>query len=239
MADDTVRQNGKEDGRNSRVIVPVPDPTILTTQQLYREMGIIRELLDIKASNAAEALKKFEETSEVRFRLMESKQNDISDASESRFRQAAEWHRDQATMIIHEIKQLRELHDEKFVSILTQFGERDKRLDQLDQANKAAIQSALVGQKELVNIQNLANAAAFAKSEENFSKQIDQIQVILNTITKSTDDKIYDIKSRLDQGQGKQEGGVSTWVMMVGIGGLIFSLLSLIILISHMGMPKP
>lgn len=81
---------------------------------------------------------------------------------------------------------LAKLHEEKFGSIQTQFKERDTRTDQTSRDSKIAIDAALQAAKEAVG-----------KTEQTFTKQIDQINVLINTTQKASDDKIGDIKDRL------------------------------------------
>jgi uncharacterized membrane protein YdfJ with MMPL/SSD domain len=78
-------------------------------------------------------------------------------------------------IVRHEVARLQELHGEKFNSIATQFSERDKRALALYEAN----------------------AAAIAKSEASFTKQIDQITTLISASVKNADDKIDDIKDTI------------------------------------------
>lgn len=111
------------------------------------------------------------------------------------------------------VTQLRALQDERFTSIDVQFKERDTRTDQTSRDNKVAIDAALQAQKEAVGKQNESNALAIAKSEAAFTKQIDAIITLLQTMTKGFDDKIEDIKTRLTL----IEGRTSTPMVIVGI----------------------
>jgi hypothetical protein len=83
-------------------------------------------------------------------------------------------------------------YDEKFSAVTQMFAEREKRADQLVIADKMAVSAALKAQND-----------AAAKTEENFSKLIEQQQALLTAETKNTDGKINDIKSRLDKGEGR------------------------------------
>ena len=94
--------------------------------------------------------------------------------------------------------------------------------------------------------QNEANAASFSKSEANFTKAIEQTQLILNTVTKSMDSKIddmtktidskiNDLKSRLDKGEGHSKGGSDVWGWVLGAIGIMLSLGTLIVLMLRIG----
>ena len=98
------------------------------------------------------------------------------------------------------------LFDVKFQGVEKQFIERDKRTEQLSIADKTAIAAALQAQKEAAGAQNDSNAASVTKQEAAFTKLIDQTQQLLQVVSKSTDDKINDLKSRLDKGEGITSG---------------------------------
>src|SRR6202795_1866601 len=104
------------------------------------------------------------------------------------------------------IKHLRELHDEKFVSIQKQFTERDVRTDLLATGTKIAVDAALQAAKEAVGEQNKSSALAIAKSETSTTKQIDQLQTLIQTNNDAINDKINDLKARLDRGEGGKTG---------------------------------
>ena len=108
------------------------------------------------------------------------------------------------------IKHLEELHDEKFGSIALQFAERDVRSEQASDGAKQALDAALLAQKELVAQQNEANSAAAAKAEASFTKQIDQIGTIIQTLEKALDARITELKERIDRGEGSTAGAAGS-----------------------------
>jgi hypothetical protein len=120
----------------------------------------------------------------------------------------------------HEVQRLQELHAEKFAAVQNQFEERDKRTEQLTLADKTAIAAALQAQKEAVNAQNIANATATTKAEIAFTKQIDSLA-----------DKINDIKSRVDQGEGKGRGSSDMGSLIMGIAAIVISFGTLFFLV--------
>jgi hypothetical protein len=61
-----------------------------------------------------------------------------------------------------------------------------------------------------------------------FTKQIEQIQTILNTITESTNDKIMDIKARMGASEGRRAGGQENWSMLLSVAGVLIALGSLV-----------
>jgi hypothetical protein len=202
----------------------VPDPTTLTTDQLRRELAALRELLEARLGGmdratelaAAASLSSRIEVGHTRDRLREEidgTARQLRELLEARFDgmdRAIELHaeiidklpadRDQA------ISHLAGLHDEKFSSIAKQFAERDIRTDQATEAAKQALDAALLAQKELVAQQNEANAVAAAKAETSFTKQIDQMGTIIQTLEKALDARITELKERIDRGEGSAAG---------------------------------
>src|SRR5580765_2317811 len=115
--------------------VPVPDPTVLTTRQLQREIALSREMVELKADGVKELL-------ESRIGGIEKSIGIVVD----RLRRVVD-------QVREEINRLQQLHEEKFGSVQTMFVERDKRTEQLALADKTAIAAALQAQKEAVNAQ--------------------------------------------------------------------------------------
>ena len=66
---------------------------------------------------------------------------------------------------------------------------------------------------------------AILKSESAFTKQIDQMQMIVNSIAKATDEKIDDLRTRLTMGEGKSKGMGESWGVIVAAGGLATGIL--------------
>jgi hypothetical protein len=110
------------------------------------------------------------------------------------------------TVIQTEIAHVRELADERFTGIDKQFAERDVRTEQAAKASKEALDAALLAAKELVSQQNEANAAAADKAEQSTIKQIDQIGIRIDTMQKALDDRLTELKERIDRGEGSGSG---------------------------------
>lgn len=97
----------------------------------------------------------------------------------------------------------------------TEFGLRDTATEKLSKADGAAITA-----------RNDSNAAAIAKTEAGFTKQIDGIAALIASAVKSLDDKIVDLKERLDRGEGHGKGLSDGWGWLVGAAGLAFAIMS-------------
>jgi len=201
--------NNNNPRTNPQGSTPVPDPTVLTTQQLVREIAASREIIEerLDAMDIATKLNK-EATDKI------------------------------PCMVQKAIESLKAINDEKFTSIQIQFRERDTRTEQTRTSDKIAVDAALQAAKEAVGEQNKSNALAIAKSETAFTKQLDQIITLITTANKALDDKINDLKGRLDRGEGVKTQQVETkgqqnWFMgLFVIGGL--SVISIIVAIVGM-----
>ena len=160
---------------------PVPDPTSLTTEQLRRELSALREILTARLDGMDTA-------------------TELLSATVNRT----------PTVIQTEIAHVRELADERFTGIDKQFAERDVRTEQAAKASKEALDAALLAAKELVSQQNEANAAAADKAEQSTIKQIDQIGIRIDTMQKALDDRLTELKERIDRGEGSASGSASS-----------------------------
>jgi hypothetical protein len=234
----------------SPVVVPSPDPTLLTTQQLIREIQSLRELFDARLDGMDKALtllqakadrypqptdlaitrlqeliyQKFESVG-LEFRARDQA---VSTALEAQRESMITKHES----VVMSVQRLQELHTEKFDSIATQFKERDVRTEQASKDSKVAIDAALQAQKEAVGKQNEANSAAISKSEAAFVKQIDQIGILISTMTKGTDDKIGDIKDRLTTIEGLKKGANDVWVYIFSTIGVVVSVITVALMVT-------
>ena len=171
-------------------LIPRPDPSVLTTEQLRGAIAALREILEARLNGMDKAIAVHQQEVDKR---VEGQAN-----SGERL-----------------VQTLREVHDEKFksvdrqmvdkdVSIATRFQERDTRSEREARDNKIAVDAAFAAAKEAVAEQNKSSALAISKSEAATTKQIDQLVVLIQTTNKASDDKIDDIKTRLDRGVGQQ-----------------------------------
>ena len=160
---------------------PVPDPTVLTTEQLLRENKWLRELIEGRLDGMD--------------RAVEQVQQSILDKIPSE--------------IDLRVEHLKELHDEKFASIQTQFEERDTRTEQTSRDSKVEVDAALQAAKEAVGEQNKSSALAISKSEAATTKQIDQQAVLITNVNAALDSKINDIKDRLNTIEGRTIGSTA------------------------------
>ncbi len=139
---------------------PVPDPTVLTTAALLREIAALKELLELH------------------------------------------------------INSLTDIVNQKFDNIDTRFQDLDKLRSQTATNNKEALDAALTAQRD-----------SATKTEAAFTKQIDQLQVIVNTISRASDEKVDDLKTRLDLNEGKSKGLGEGWGILIGAIGIATAVL--------------
>jgi cation transport regulator ChaB len=196
----------------------VTDPTALTTQQLFREIGTAREIGETLIYGINQNITTRIDGMDKAIELLQTSTDRTPN------------------MVSASIERLQELHEEKFESITTQFKERDTRTEQTSRDSKVAVDAALQAAKEAVGEQNKSNALAIAKSEATFTKQIDQIGVLISTMQKGIDDKIDDIKTRLQAiesrklGEGDMRRGMGDVVgYLIGGVGMIVAVVALLL----------
>lgn len=222
---DTQTPTGGGDGRSI-------DPSILTTQQLWREIAglkelILRELQSIqKAVDVAHA-------DLVRVPTEVTKAvSSLEKLHECKFENIDKWQLERIVNIDKRMLDATNLVTEKFSGIEKQFKERDVRVEQSAIQTKVAVDAALQAAEKAVNKQNESFAQSIAKSEAATTKNIDQQAVLIGAMTKGFDDKIDDIKERMraydqvmstqmGQGQGKKD----FWGYVIGAAGFIATMI--------------
>jgi hypothetical protein len=186
-----IEGNIQEKG-TSMDIRPIPDPTILTTQQLIREIGSVREVFDTRLDGMDKAIS-----------LLQANVDKSPTVGEIYVK-----------------------HEQMFKNIEIRFDERDIRTDQTARDSKVAVDAALQAAKEAVGEQNKSSATAIAKSDAATTKQLDAILAIIQTTTKSFDDKINDVKERLTLREGHSKGLGDGWGYIVGVIGLLSAIVT-------------
>jgi hypothetical protein len=174
--------------QEARDWTPRPDPTLLTTQQLLRELSSLREIFETRLNGmdrAAEVLAATVNRTPTAIQMAVTGMREVYD---ERFASMAR------------------LSDERLKSIALQFAERDVRSEQAATAGASALAAALQAAKEAVFEQALAAGKAAEKTELSFTKQIDQIQLQIKTIGDGFSDRIGELKERIDRGEGADAG---------------------------------
>lgn len=166
---------------NPQGSTPVPDPTVLTTQQLTREIAASREIVEAKYDTKLAAM-------DEATRLNKEASDKVP------------------CLIKQEVKNLRDLHEEKFTSISVQFKERDIRAEREARDNKVAVDAAFAAQKEAAAKQDEANAKAIEKSERATTETIKTNQELSLSKIEALTSQMNDLKGRLDRGEGNAGG---------------------------------
>lgn len=179
--------------------LPVPDPTVLTTQLVDRALAAYREVVETRLGAMDKAVN-----------LLAS---DIVSAKKDMHDSTAHFMNDRDRQIhalreilTSSVERVSDVTTEKFTAVDTRFLERDTRTQQAADESRISLDAALAAAKEAVSEQNKANTEAIRKSELATQKQIDSLVALMNTANKSLEDKFSDIKSRLDRGEGQAHG---------------------------------
>jgi hypothetical protein len=116
------QQPQRQHDPNPRSNIPVPDPSLLTTEALDREIGHLRELIGGRVDELAKDFDRFKEAHIERH----------------------------ADAVDKAIEHLEDICEVKFESIKMQFHERDLRFQNIEDAGRAAVAAALQAAKEAV-----------------------------------------------------------------------------------------
>jgi anti-sigma28 factor (negative regulator of flagellin synthesis) len=171
-------------GEQGRVWTPSPDPTLLTTQQLLRELSSLREIFETRLNGMDKANEVLSETVNRTPTAIQTAVANLREVYDERF-----------SSVQQQIADLGIIRDQKFMSIAQQFVERDVRTEQAATASTQALAAALQ-----------AAAKAADKTELSFTKQIDQIQLQIKTSGDASNDRIGELKERIDRGEGQSSG---------------------------------
>ena len=173
---------------------PIPDPTILTTQQLQTAIAALRELILTRLEGMDKALI-----------LLQSRADKVPSEVDIKTTAVRE-------LLAERFKGI----ELQFEGIQLQFKERDTRVEQTARDSKTAVDAALQAAKEAVEKQNAASSQAAQKSEIAFTKSIDQLAELFRNATKSLEDKIQtsnkvadDKVAALDQRITRVEAGAT------------------------------
>jgi hypothetical protein len=201
-------------------LVPVPDPTLLTTQLVDKAITSLKSELNTRFDGIDEATRLVKEDY-VRVPT-------VVDRATTNLRE----------LIEEKISKANSVSDERFTAIANQFVERDKRTDQLTLAAQTAVSAAFAAQKEAVAEQNKSNSLAINKSENATAESIKQLQTLFQSAVGGLTDKINDVKSRLDRGEGIHRGTTDRTSLTVSVVSIAISLLIAIVaigtLVSHL-----
>lgn len=198
-------------GQTTVTTPTVPDPTVLTTEQLRREISWVKEFLleEIHCKN---------EVTQTRLNGMDRAIVLFQELTDSL---PALWQR--------EVARLQELHEARLDTIATQFKERDTRIEQIAQLNKTAaevsaqqnkisIDAALQAQEKAAGKQTESLTSSIEKSEKGFHETLNQIVALAKETTNGINLRLDDVRRRQDllEGRSGGMGALVGWIFGAG-----------------------
>ena len=184
--------------------VPIPDPTLLTTEALRREIAWTREITD-------EKFKAFRDLHDVLERRIDAEVAALSTLSLER-----------RAAIEQEMKAHRETTDGLLTAVDTRFHERDVRFDQAAAEAERAVQAALSSLTLL-----------FARVESQFNKQIDQLGSTLTLTNTNMTQRIDELRTSVSQIRGTRQGSMQMVGWGIGAAGVIIAVVTAAFSIVH------
>jgi hypothetical protein len=202
------------------VNIPVPDPSVITSQEIAKAKAELRDEYNVLMHANETARELIRQVLETRLDSMDRASVVLSE-NVNRV----------PTLLDRESSRLEKLFEEKLFGMITkfdgiqvQFRERDIRTDQDKIAATTAVNAALQAQKEAAGAQNEANAAAITKSENSFTKEIDGLKSLINTVRDAIQSDVGNLKQRLDRGEGSDSGHGAAQASMIAIAAVLISL---------------
>ena len=169
---------------------PVPDPTVLTTQQLSLGLAALREII------------------ETRLDAMDTA-TELNKAATDRI----------PVLICEKVAALKRVQDEKFQSIDKQFSERDTRADKIAELGQKALEAALSAAKEAVGKTEIAFTKQIDATAEQIQAEkratdgkFEDVKARLGTLESSINTR------QTVRGEGRSQ--LSWLVPMLVIGGI-------------------
>jgi VIT1/CCC1 family predicted Fe2+/Mn2+ transporter len=203
----------KNAANGTPTLVPRPDPTLLTTEQLMREIGALRGIIETRLDSMDKASDLLH--ADV-LRYVDLRTDTVNI-------QIAAINSESASRSILRDEKLNGLSSRiwDFIDEMkTRFQERDTRSEREARDNKIAVDAAFAAAKEAVAENNKSSALATDKSEAGFTKQIDQLTLLIETRAKASDDKIDDIKEQLSNRRGHDTAVVERGTSNLTVVGL-------------------
>jgi chromosome segregation ATPase len=184
---------------------PIPDPTILTTEQLLRAIKGERDFVEGQLDVLRERLAGVDRATELRL-------TDIVKIPDQ---------------IDEKVSNLAAVTEERFQSIAKQFAERDTRSERESRDNKVAVDAAFAAQKESAAKQDESNQKAIDKSEVATAEKINKLAELFTTTTDALGDKIDDLKERVGKAEGSKAGATESRTGLYAAIGTITGVLVL------------
>src|SRR4051812_29940910 len=208
---------------------PIPDPTVLTTQQIYNAVASLRDVMDVRLCAMDKAVQLLQETANRKPTIGEvegvhrTKIENLEKRVDHKYVETAA-----------DLSHLRDIHGARMDGIenlfKTQFEEREKRNRQMAEASTAAIGAALQAQRDAAFETQRSSGAAITKAEIATNDTLRQLQALFQTSINALNTQVQDLKSRIDRGEagdvGKREATGDSRTQQLDARSLIFSVIA-------------
>jgi hypothetical protein len=195
-------------------LVPRPDPTVLTTQLVDRALAAYREVVETRLRGMDRATELVAENVAKTGVDSDRKVEHLREDVDRHLVALREW-------LVGQVANVSDVSGERFSAIDTRFEERDARTAQAADDSRISLDAALAAAKEAVSEQNKANTQAIAVAALATKEQIASLITLTNSNNRALDDKISDLKTRMDRGEGRSTGLSAGWGYLVAAVGLI------------------
>jgi hypothetical protein len=195
--------------RGTDDLLPRPDPTSLTTEQLRRELGHATALTDAKFSAVDARLDSMDKASELLHSNLTTVvfPHDLISQRET---------------LTARIDKSDSVNIERFARVETQFVELDKRNSQAKIAADTGIAAAMAAAEKAVGENNRSFAASTLKSETTTGDALRSLDSQLKTEIRATNDKVAMLASRQDRNEGSSAS-------LIAIGSAALAVVALMI----------
>lgn len=203
---------GSSSGGYDPNVTQKPDPTVLTTAALIREIASLKEIVFTRLDGMDRAILLFNEN--------------ITRVPTDTDKQIGHLY----TLTLEKFTTVDAKFDaytERFKAIFDKFIEIEVKRVENKVDSSTGIAAALQAQKELVAQQNTSNALAITKSETGMLEQLKQLQALLAAEAKALDGKIADNKDRITTFEQRivgqttanmaTQGSQTQWVGIIGL----------------------
>ena len=154
---------------------PVPDPTVLTTEQLMREIGALRGVLEARMDSIGVRIDAIDKATTLRLETIDGIPGSIDE----------------------KVSHLATIMETRFDGISGQFRERDTRSERESRDNKVAVDAAFAAQKEAASEQNKSNSLAISKSEAATAEALVKLSQLVDVAVNALRDKLDDLQDRI------------------------------------------
>lgn len=221
------------------ITTPSPDPTVLTTAALLREIVNLKELMDTRF----EALEK--DRTHFRNELAAHRTSLVNDVDlkVNSLRELFDLTvkisgmREFVIEKVADVKAFGGVVDGRFDKVATQIAERDAQTDKRAKADKDALDAALQAAEKAVGKQQEANIAAITKSEVGFNKEIDGMKLIFGAGIKTLEGQANDLKDTVNRndsrGKGMAEGWAGILAAVIAIAAVVGMAVTVVTFLVH------